>query len=189
MRNLGILVGFLPLIVYGLLSGDTLESRQIALLAACIVSVIVGFRTLKRGFYLDWANFLMFSGALFCVSVLNITAIADYMSIVIYLVLAIVAFGSLLAGVPFTIQYARDMVDKSRWDHPLFKSVNMFMTGVWGSLFVLNLALVTYAKFGTGFSARVAGVAIYAVLVLGIVFTMLYPEYLRKKQQASPQQS
>jgi hypothetical protein len=187
MRSLGVLAGFLPLIVFGILSGNTLESTQIALLAACLVSLLVGYRTLKRGFYLDWANFLMFAGALFCISVLKITVIADYMSIVIYLVLALVAFGSLVAGVPFTIQYARDMVDKSRWDHPLFKSVNVFMTGVWGSLFVLNLALVTYAKFGDGFSAQIAGKAIYAVLVLGIAFTIMYPEYLRKKQQADAQ--
>lgn len=187
MRNLGILVGFLPLIVYGILSGDTLESQQIAILAACIVSLVVGYRTMKRGFYLDWANFLMFAGALFCIAVLHMTVIADYMSIVIYLVLALVAFGSLLAGVPFTLQYARDMVDKSRWDHPLFKSINVFMTGVWGSLFVLNLALVTYAKFGSGFTAQVAGMAIYAVLVLGIAFTILYPEYIRKKHPADAQ--
>jgi hypothetical protein len=187
MRNLGILTGFLPLIVYGIFSGDTLESRQIALLAACIVSLVVGYKTLKRGFYLDWANFLMFAGALFCISILHITVIADYMSIVIYLVLALVAFGSLLAGVPFTIQYARDMVDASRWDHPLFKSVNVFMTGVWGSLFVLNLVFVTYAKFGEGLTAQIAGVAIYGVLVIGIAFTMLYPEYLKKKQQADAQ--
>ena len=187
MRNLGILVGFLPLIVYGIISGNTLESQQIAILAACIVSLLVGFKTLKRGFYLDWANFLLFAGALICVAVLHITVIAEYMSIIIYLVLALVAFGSLLAGVPFTIQYAKDMVDQSRWDHPVFRSVNVFMTGVWGSLFVLNLALVTYAKFGSGITAQIAGVAIYAVLILGIAFTILYPEYLRNKQQAVPQ--
>ncbi|MDO9324268.1 MAG: hypothetical protein Q7T80_04840 [Methanoregula sp.] len=185
MRNLGILTGFLPLIIYGILSGDTLDSREIALFAACIVSLLVGYKTLKRGFYLDWANLLMFAGALFCIAVLEITVIAEYMSIIIYLVLSLIAFGSLLAGVPFTIQYARDMVDKSRWDHPVFKSVNVFMTCVWGCLFVLNLAFVTYAKFGEGFSARVAGVAIYGVLVLGIAFTMLYPEYLKKKQQVN----
>jgi all-trans-retinol 13,14-reductase len=188
MKNLGILVGFLPLIVYAILSGNTLQSQEIALLAAGIISLVVGFRTLKRGFYLDWANFLMFAGALIGVAVLNITVIAEYMSIIIYLVLALVAFGSLIAGVPFTIQYARDMVDKSRWDHPVFKSVNVFMTGVWGILFVINLALVTYAKFSSGLFAQVAGVAIYAVLVLGIAFTVLYPAYLQKKQQALPVQ-
>jgi hypothetical protein len=187
MKNLGILVGFLPLVVYGILSGATLQSQKIALLAACIVSLVVGYKTLKRGFYLDWANFLMFAGALVCISVLNLTVIAEYMGIVIYLVLALMAFGSLLAGVPFTIQYARDMVDKSRWDHPIFRSVNVFMTRVWGSLFVVNLALVTYAKFGTGFGAQVAGMAIYVVLILGIVFTVMYPEYLRKQQQAGSQ--
>jgi hypothetical protein len=184
MRNLGILVGFLPLIVYAIISGNTLQSQEIALLAACIISLVVGFGTLKRGFYLDWANFLMFAGALVCTAVLHITVIAEYMGILIYLILALVAFGSILAGVPFTIQYARDMVDKSRWDHPVFRSVNVTMTGVWGSLFVINLALVTYAKFGSGVFAQLAGMAIYAVLVLGIVFTVLYPAYILKKQQA-----
>ena len=179
------LIGFLPLMVYGILSGTTLASQEIALLAACIVSVLVGYRTLKRGFYLDWANLLMFAGALFCIAVLDMTAIAEYMGMIIYLVLALVAFGSILAGVPFTVQYAREMVDESRWDHPVFKSVNVFMTGVWGSLFVINLVLVVYAKYGSGFAARVAGMAVYAVLVLGIAFTVLYPEYIRKKQLAS----
>ena len=183
MKNMGVLVGFLPLIVYGILSGATLESQQIALLAACIVSLVVGYKTLKRGFYLEWANFLMFTGALLCISVLHIVVIAEYMTIIIYLVLSLVAFGSLIAGVPFTLQYARDMVDPSRWDHPVFKSVNVFMTGVWGSLFLVNLVLVTYAKFGAGFAAQVAGMAIYGVLALGLAFTILYPEYLRKKQQ------
>jgi len=188
MRKLGVLVGFLPLIVYAILSGDTLQSQEIALLSAAVISLVAGFRTLKRGFYLDWANLLMFAGALFCIAVLNITVIADYMTIIIYLVLALVAFGSLLAGVPFTSQYARDMIDKSRWDHPVFKSLNRFMTGVWGSLFVINLALVTYAKYGSGPFAPVAGMGIYAVLVLGLAFTVLYPAYLQKQQQALPVQ-
>jgi hypothetical protein len=183
MKNPGVLVGFLPLIVYGILSGTTPGSQQIALLAACLISLVVGYKTLKRGFYLDWANFLMFAGALLCITVLHITVIAEYMTIIIYLVLSLVAFGSLIVGVPFTIQYARDMVDPSRWDHPVFLSVNAFTTGVWGSLFVVNLALVTYAKFGTGVAAQVAGMAIYGVLALGLAFTILYPEYLRKKQQ------
>jgi hypothetical protein len=184
MKNLGVLAGFLPLLIYGVLSGTTPESQQIALLAACIVSLVVGYKALKRGFYLDWANFLMFAGALLCISVLHITVIAEYMMIIIYLVLSLVAFGSLLAGVPFTLQYARDMVDPSRWDHPVFKSTNVLMTGVWGSLFLVNLTLVTYAKFGAGSAAQVAGMAIYGVLALGLAFTILYPEYLRKKQQA-----
>lgn len=186
MKNLGIFIGFLPLIVFGILSGNTLESTQIALLAACIVSVVVGYKTLKRGFYLDWANILMFASALIGLSVLHITAIAEYMSIVIYLVLTLVAFGSLIAGVPFTIQYAKDMVDKSRWDHPVFKSVNIFMTAVWGCVFVINLALVTYGKFGTGSLAQLAGVAHIAVLVLGLVFTVWYPDHIQKKNRAQP---
>jgi hypothetical protein len=181
MRNLGILTGFLPLIVFGILSGDTPGSTQIALLAAAIVSLLVGYQRLKRGFYLDWANILMFFLAFVCFSVLNITLIAEYMRVVIYFVLMLVAFGSLLAGVPFTLQYARDMTDKSRWDNPVFLSVNRFMTGAWGGIFTINLLLVTYSKTGMGSAAQAAGLLVWVFLAAGILFTLLYPEYIRKK--------
>ena len=180
MKNLGVLVGFLPLIVFGVVSGSSLQSIQIALLAACVVAVIVGHKTLKRGFYLDCANLLMFAGGLIAISVLNITVIAEYMNIIIYLVLTLVAFGSIIAGNPFTSQYARDMIDKSLWEHPAFKSINLLMSSVWGCLFAVNLSLVTYAKFGTGPAAQAAGMLIYGVLVIGILFTVFYPEYIRK---------
>lgn len=127
------LLGFLPLIVYALLSGEIIESRQISRLAASIVAFIAYFKTLKRGFILEWANLLMLVIACICVSILKITMIADYMGILIYLVLALVSFGSMIAGVPFIIQYAKDMVYKSVWDTPLFKSVNIFYDQCMGS--------------------------------------------------------
>jgi hypothetical protein len=102
------------------------------------------------------------------------------MGTIIYLVLSLVAIGSLLAGVPFTLQYARDMVDASLWNNPVFLSVNRFMTGVWGGLFVVNLLLVLYSETGTGPVARAAGLLVYGFLVLGILFTMLYPDYFRR---------
>jgi hypothetical protein len=109
----------LPRIDFGILSGNTLNSTRIALLAACVVSLVVGYKTLKRGFCLDRANILMFPSALYGLSVLHIMAIAEYRGIMIYLVLTRVAFNSLIAGVSFTIPYAKDMVDKSCWDYPL----------------------------------------------------------------------
>jgi hypothetical protein len=177
MRNIGILTGFFPMIIYGILSGNT----TIALLAATIVAVLVGFDRLKRGFYLDWANVLMFAGGLIGYSVLNIQAIAGAMHMVIYFVLMIVAFGSLLMGSPFTLQYAKDMVDKSRWETPAFKSVNRFMTGVWGAVFLINFLLLVYAAMGSGSFAQIAGQLVWVFLILGIIFTIAYPEYLRKK--------
>jgi arginine exporter protein ArgO len=53
-------------------------------------------------------------------------------------------------------------------------------------VFVINLALVTYGKFGTGSLAQLAGVAHIAVLVLGLVFTVWYPDYIQKKNRAQP---
>jgi len=43
MKNAGILVGFLPLIVYGVIAGSSVASVNVALGAALIVTVITGW--------------------------------------------------------------------------------------------------------------------------------------------------
>lgn len=50
--------------------------------------------------------------------------------------LAVIAFGSLALGTPFTEQYAREQVPRDRWDSPLFKSLNRRFTALWGAVFV-----------------------------------------------------
>lgn len=95
------------------------------------------------------------------------------------------ASGSLLFGVPFTVQYARDTVDKSHWDHPLFRSINVVMSGVWGGLFAINFILVTCSNFGTGPAASLADLVSDAVLIIGFVFTIWYPDYVQKKGRAA----
>lgn len=80
MKNLGILIGFLPLIALGLLAGETQVSTLFALAAALLVSLVVGFDRLRRRFILDWANLVLFGGALFCILVLNMEWVASYLN-------------------------------------------------------------------------------------------------------------
>ena len=114
----GILIGFIPLIVYGILAGDSVSSVVTALGAATIVTIVAGLPDLRKGMILMWATLVLFGGAFIAVGVLNLTGIIPWMSIVIYAVLAAVAFGSMLVKIPFTLQYARGMVDRSIWEKP-----------------------------------------------------------------------
>jgi amino acid transporter len=103
------------------------------------------------------------------------------MGMLIYAALAAVTFGSILAKTPFTLQYAREMVDEKLWENPFFIRVNVLMTGVWGVVFVINLAL-SYLAFVYPYSAGwITSPLTYLVLIAGIIFTIWYPGYIQKK--------
>ncbi len=50
--------------------------------------------------------------------------------------LALIAFGSLAVGHPFTAQYAREQVDRSVWDSETFRVLNRRFTALWGAAFL-----------------------------------------------------
>ena len=103
--------------------------------------------------------------------------INPWIGVLIYASLATVTFGSII---PFTLQYAREMGDPELWVNPVFIQVNNRMTGVWGGIFVINLVLdyltlVTPERFG-----RIAPPLTYVVIGAVIIFTILYPGYVRR---------
>jgi hypothetical protein len=181
----GILTGFIPLIVYGVLAGSSPESVVLALGAATVVTVLVGLSDLRKGMILTWATLILFGSLLVAVGVLGLTGILPFMGMLIYAALAAVTFGSILAKTPFTLQYAREMVDRTLWESPAFIRVNVLMTGVWGGVFTINLAL-GYLAFA--YPHSVGGIApplTYLALIAGIIFTIWYPGYIRKKHAAA----
>jgi hypothetical protein len=180
MKNAGILLGFVPLIVYGVLTGTFAASVIIALGAVLVVTIITGFSDLRKGMILSWATLVMFGSLFISVGLLNMTWILPGMGMLIYAALALVTFGSILSKTPFTLQYAREMVDQKLWENPVFIQVNVLMTGVWGGIFVINLIL-SYLTFASPQAVGwIASPLTYLVLVAGIVFTIWYPRHLLK---------
>ena len=177
----GILLGFVPLIVYGILAGASVQSRVLALGAATLITVVAGFGDLKKGRILSWASLLLFGGLLVATVGLAQTGILIWSGILINGVLAAVTFGSILAGVPFTMQYAREMVDPSHHNNPVFLRVNTLMTGVWGCVFAVNALLDYLALNIPGPVGQTAILITYGTLATGIVFTLWYPGHMREK--------
>jgi hypothetical protein len=184
MKNAGLLLGFVPLIVYGVLASVT--SMTLALAAATVTTIVIGWTDLRKGMILSWANLVMFGCGFITIGVLGIAWVTPYMGVLIYAALAAFTFGSILVGMPFTLQYARGMVDEALWKNPFFIQVNVLMTGVWGGIFSVNLGLSAIMIITPGSIGRVVQVITYIVLVVGIIFTIWYPEHIRKKYPPAP---
>ena len=181
MKNPGLIAGFLPLVVYGILTGPGVTSVMIALSAAFIATIFTGWRDLRKGMILSWANLALFGFLLVIIGVLGAHWVVPFMSILVYAALAAVTFGSMAAHSPFTLQYARGMVDPSLWDKPAFIRVNYLMTGVWGGVFSLNALLSAIALTLPSASGILIPALTYGVLAAGILFTIWYPGYLKRK--------
>jgi flagellar motor component MotA len=66
--------------------------------------------------------------------------------------------------------------------NPVFIRVNVLITGVGAGIFLVNLALNAGMLVTPGTIRGIVQVITYIVLVGGIVFTLWYPEHIRKKQ-------
>ncbi len=185
-KKAGILPGFTPLIVYGILTGSSPSSVATALGAAVIVTVITGIFDLRKGMILSWATLVLFAVLFVAVGILGMTWILPGMGMLIYAALALVTFGSILAKTPFTLQYAREMVAPELWENPGFIRVNTLMTGVRGGIFVINLILC-YLTFAFPLTLGwITSPLTYLVLAAGIIFTIAYPRHLLKKHAPAP---
>lgn len=178
--NLGILLGFVPLIVYGLLAGTSVASVVFALGAAAAVTVLAGYADLRKGRILIWTTLVLFAGLFAAAGIAGMTGLVPWLDVIIYAALAAAAFGSIAAGLPFTLQYAREMTDRSVWDKPGFLRANLLMTGVWGGVFAFNLLISYLTAAVPGFPSPAAHLLTYAVLAAGIVFTIWYPRYVQR---------
>lgn len=95
------------------------------------------------------------------------------------LALAVFALGSLLARMPFTVQYAREQTPREYWDSPLFLRVNYAITGVWAASFTVNALLGWYADavrhdsgdFWFGWVLQIGST------LTALAFTEWYPEF------------
>ena len=101
------------------------------------------------------------------------------------LALALGAWLTIALNKPFTLDYAKEHVDPSLWSDPFFIRTNVLMTGVWASAFTLN-AILAFGKMEQ-FALPELGYELisYAVLIGTAIFTVWYPEHLRKVRAAA----
>jgi hypothetical protein len=142
---LRLVIGFLPWIILGVLGAHTFVLALSLSLAAAAVTTVrqIRGRSLK---ILDTTTFAFFLFVLVGVFGFHWMILATYMSLLVNVTLTAIAWGSLLAGTPFTIQYAREQVAAEFWHSPLFIRTNQYITAVWGFDFFLSALISIYRQ-------------------------------------------
>src|SRR5574341_619179 len=123
----GVALAFTPWIAYWVLAG--VGVRWAGLGAGLGLSLVLCARGLRRGGLkaMELAALVFFG--------------ADAVALRAPATLALMAWSTLLAGAPFTAQYARENWPREYWEAPLFRRLNAFLTGLWGAVFTLNAGL------------------------------------------------
>lgn len=177
-----LLLNFLPWILFFLLSGSTHSQLNFAIIIATITACIFEFKGLKKLFILSWGTAIFFIFMLFMVVILNNQWVEKHTWIFSNGTLALIAWGSLLLGKPFTIQYAKEFVSKEKWNHPMFIEINYCLTRVWGLIFLCGIVLHILKIYYPHFTGWTFEILTYIPSIFGIWFTGRFPKWYRKKK-------
>ncbi len=120
---------------------------------------------------------MFFGFSLVAVVVLEDAWVARHMGVLATGTLAVLSWLSILTKHPFTLAYARSAVDKSQWDSPGLIRRSYLMTGVWASIFSVNVAVNIFKLYHGEISGWIYEAVQYAFIFLGILFTIYYPKW------------
>jgi hypothetical protein len=194
-------VGFIPWILFWVIGGpSTWETATIAALLASIAVLALGldFRpaagpgrwraALAHLKLLDAATVLFFAGmtvAAIVTSRPDVTELDRYAQVISSGALALIALGSMAAGHPFTVDYAREQTPRQYWHTPVFRQVNQVLTGAWAAVFAVCAGLGLWAQ-----QTSVKGLRDWLnwyipiiLIVIAFRFTKWYPDRVRSARR------
>ncbi|HWA79394.1 MAG TPA: hypothetical protein VG848_03695 [Acetobacteraceae bacterium] len=176
---LRLITGFLPWIIFAVLGNRWF---LLSLVLALAVSAFATARQFQRHSLkiLDTVTLLFFIFVAVGIVGFRWMVLGTYMTLLVNLTLMAIAWGSLLAGVPFTIQYAREQVAPEFWHTPLFLRINQYITAVWGLDFFLS-ALVSLYRHETGDQGLASQYAWVLFSVGAALFTIYFPAWYRAR--------
>ncbi|GAA4985813.1 hypothetical protein [Kitasatospora paranensis] len=183
------IIGMAPWIVFSVLVGPGRFETAVAIALALTVLLVAAGRVRRPGSswkILELADVVFFA----VLAVVGLIASAGtlrwletYAGEVSNLALVTVAFGSMAARMPFTLQYAREQVPRAHWNSPAFVRTNYVLTGVWGLAFLVaavaglygDLVLHDPNELWTGWVIQIGAI------ILALRFTDWYPDVVRAR--------
>lgn len=95
--------------------------------------------------------------------------------------LALICWVSILIRKPFTIQYAKETVEKDKWNHPLFWKINYILSAFWGFIFLFHLSIHFVEIYFFSINSLVANFLSYGSTIFAILFTTWFPDWYKTK--------
>ncbi len=180
------LAGLSPWIVMSLVSGSS-GRFELSVGLAFALSVLLVVLSVAQGSslkFLELSDTVFFGG----LGMIGLLASADtlvwlqqWAGEISNVALVVIAFLSIVIRRPFTLQYAREMVEPELWSSPAFIHVNYVITWVWAIAFVIQAASGAFGdvvldnpdNLWTGWIIQTAAI------VVAIQFTVWYPKHVR----------
>lgn len=166
-------IAFLPFIAFAVLTGPLGASA--ALLVGAAVSVVLILRGWLRGQtpkILEIGSVVLF---LAISAYIHFTAHDEPIAVVKLAVdvgLFTIVLGSLLAGTPFTLQYAREQTPPELWHDPRFLRINARITTAWAIAFAVLVLADALLAFAPGVPKTVGIVATVAAIGGASAYTL-----------------
>ncbi|MBR0650583.1 hypothetical protein GXW78_12985 [Roseomonas terrae] len=168
---MNVLLGFLPFVAFGVLSGPL--GTIPALFAGAAVAAVLVLRGQRAGA----APKILEVGTLALFVVLGLAALLLRLDLPLMAVRLCVDLGllaiiltSLAIRRPFTIQYAKEEVPATYWDSPQFLHVNMVISAGW-AVAILVMVLAESAVLLGMIPQHAATLVIVGALVGAVLFT------------------
>ncbi|MGH7931532.1 MAG: hypothetical protein ACREQN_00040 [Candidatus Binataceae bacterium] len=154
---------------------------------AVIIAIIVVERRISTVKILDCTSLAFFVIVGIALATAGAKALGHYHVILAWGVFALVTWVTIIAGFPFTLQYAREQTPPEVWHQPQFIRTNLNLTLVWALIFTVNTALAVMALHGR-FVLMLALIIPGASMVLGYAVSRIYPERARRRYGLPPAQ-
>ncbi|RDJ19656.1 hypothetical protein DWF00_19760 [Bosea caraganae] len=174
---MGILFAFAPFVAFALV--DRVSGSFSGLLAGAIVSVGLLARDMFAGRapkILELGSVLLFGGLALYAGLTGTEFAIMAGRLLVDGGLLLIVLISLVAGVPFTLQYAREQVPSELWGTPAFRQTNVVITCVWAFAFAVITAADALLLLRTDVPRHVGIWVIVAAIVGAVKFTGWYPE-------------
>lgn len=184
MQFLKLLLGFAPWIAFMFIAHGSLFRLKLGLVVAAALCVVLAALRLSKGVIM-WVGLAFFAISLVAVLGFESMWMARNMGVLANGALAVGAWATLAVGKPFTLEYAREHTDPSRWNDPLFLRTNVIITSVWALVFSIGAALAWLNTQHSGQPQWVLEVANYAFMLTAAIFTNAYPAAMKRSALAA----
>ncbi len=186
MNLISLLTAFVPWIAFTLVAeapvGNPLMSLTLAFIVGIVLTLLTSYRQLLKGYILSVITIVFFVVFFIVIIGLKQYYVANYISVLSMLLLTVVCWATMLFHFPFTLQYSREGVDPERARSAPFMRVNYIITGVWAIAFTLALIVDTFLLVLPDKSLMFWDNLKWVFMVIAIVFTVWYPDYVHKKR-------
>lgn len=183
MGTVGIIVAFSPWIIFWILAGETFF---VATLGAFIASLVVLLPEIRnhRPKILDIGTVGFF--AILTVAALTVDRawFERFANPLSDGALALISLVSIVIGIPFTMQYARETVPEQYWTSPGFIRAGYLISGAWCASFIVQTLSTLLAALRPVNQLVFLYALPYGSLVLALAYTRWYIRHAEQHRGA-----